>query len=295
MKQKRIFAVDGNWYLYRAFTTLRTNRPVEEALPYHLLSMISRDALAVRAQYLCVAFDGPKVFRYQIYPLYKSERNGKKGTGVGSDGPTDAKGDMYQYLPNVYEFFAQLGICFYQPTEYEADDVLCSIAHRYVSDFDIVCGAIDKDAYQYLCPGVRLYNSMHKGLDGKSAPVYITHEACYKGIACARMLDYQTLVGDRGDSIPTILTPKKAKAVIDEYDSLNLWFRESRGDTRVFIRTHMEELRRNRKLVELVKDVCPPNEIDEWKILKKLPAISLPKTFHDYHSFVWPKTRGLFG
>lgn len=291
---KRIFIVDGNFYLYRAFATLRTNRPIEEALPYHLLSMICKDAIAVRAHYCCVAFDGPKVFRYKIYADYKNKRNGEKGVGVDNDN-NDAKGDMYQYLPNIYEFFAQVGLCFYQPTEYEADDVLCSVAHKYGDEYDVVCGTIDKDAHQYLKPGIRLYNSINKGPDGKQKPIYITHESIHKGIPCHRMLDYQTLRGDPGDSIPSILTPMKAKAVIDQFDNLNDWFKASTGDERAFIRAHMEDLRRNRKLVELVRDVAPPNDLEEWKLPKKIPKIELPQTFHAYHSFVWPKTKGLFG
>jgi 5'-3' exonuclease len=294
MKQKRILAVDGNWILHRCFTTLRTNRPIEEALPYRFLSMVAKDALAVRANYVLVAFDGPKIFRYKVYPLYKSARNEGKEAGTG-DVSNDAKGDVYQYLPNIYDLLMQVGMCFYQPTEYEADDVLCSVAAEYADEYDIVCSTEDKDAYQYLKPGVRLYNSKNKGLDGKPAPIYITHEKLYHGISCDRMLDYQTLIGDRGDSIPTILTPKKAKAVIDAHENLNVWFHQSRDDERIFIRTHMEELRRNRKLVGLVPGILPPNEIEEWKILKALPKIELPGIFHDYHSFVWPRTKGLFG
>jgi DNA polymerase-1 len=301
VKKERIFAVDGNFYLYRAFATLRTNRPIEEALPYHFLSMVCKDALAVRAQYLCVAFDGDQCFRYEIYPEYKSDRERRKQTIKQADdgrykvtASSAISGDMYDYLPNIFGYLAQARICFYQPERYEADDVLCSIAHTFSDRFDIICGAIDKDAYQYLKEGVCLYNSINKGPDGKPKPIFITHESDYKGVPCNRMLDYQTLVGDRGDSIPCILTPKKAQAIIEKFDNLNDWFKASTGDERAFIRAHMEDLRRNRKLTELAHDVLPPNTLEEWKLLKKIPKIELPQTFHAYHSFVWPKTKGLF-
>lgn len=296
--RQRIFAVDGNWYLHRAFYTLRTNRPVEEALPYHLLSMICKDALKVRAHFVCVAFDGPKVFRYKVYDKYKEGRNGPM-VEKAEDAPV-LTGDIYDYLPHIYDLLQKLGICFYQPRTFEADDVLCSVVHAYSGKFDIVCGTTDKDAFQYLKPGVRLFDSSHKNkATNKKEPRYITHEDAErrKGVLCSQMVDYQTLIGDRGDSVPSIkgIGPETAIQIITEHGNLNAWFKASKGEERAFIRSQMENLRRNRKLVELVTTCVPPQEPADWKIHKVKPSINLPRTYHDYHAFVYPKTRGLFG
>lgn len=299
MKKEILFCVDGNWFLHRAFNTLHTNRPVEEALPWHFLSMICKDALAVKARHLCVAFDGPKVFRYKVYKDYKSARNGTvvENTDADNKEPT---GDVYDYLPYIYDLFEKLGITFFQPRIYEADDVLCSVVAAYAEKYVIVCGTTDKDSYQYLKPGVRLYDSSHKNTKTKERePRYISHEDAErrKGVACSQMVDYQTLIGDPGDSIPSIkgYGPARAKEILDEHGTLNAWFKQSTGDERAFIRSQMENLRRNRKLVQLVTECAPPTDPSEWKIHKVKPKLNLPRIFHDYHSFCYPKTKGLFG
>jgi 5'-3' exonuclease len=261
--------------------------------------MIVRDALRVRARYICVAFDGPKVFRYKVYPQYKEGRKGIVGTNADAENAPPS-GDVYDFLPHIYTLFQKLGILFFQPRIHEADDVLASIVDRYAGTYRIVCGTCDKDAYQYLQPGVRLFDSSHKNkVTKKSEPRYITQEDAErrKGVACSQMVDYQTLIGDKGDSIPPIkgYGPETAKKVLEKFGNLNNWFKESTGDQRVFIRAQMENLRRNRKLVQLLTDCLPPNELEEWKIHKVKPDMNLPRIFHDYHAFIFPKTKGLFG
>src|ERR1700748_1292518 len=203
--KERIFPVDGNWFLHRAFHTLHTNRPIEEALPFHLLSMVCKSALRVRANYLCVAFDGPKVFRYKVYEGYKEGRKGPVVENTDAEN-APATGDVYDFLPQIYNLFHELGILFFQPRTREADDVLASVVYKYASKYLIDCGTCDKDGYQYLQPGVRLFDPSFKDKTGKTVGRYITQEMGEerKGVACSQMVDYQTLIGDKGDSIPAI-------------------------------------------------------------------------------------------
>jgi DNA polymerase-1 len=294
----RIFCIDGNWYLHRLYHTLKTNLPLEVAIPYRLLTMVCKDALAVRADFVCVAFDGPKVFRYKLYENYKGDRN--KASGVGDDAENAEAKDVYQYLPYIYDLFLKVGIFFHQPRKFEADDVLRSIA-TYAPEYSIVCGAYDKDDFQFLCEGVRLYNPSYKNPKTKETePRYYTHEDVPKlfGVRADQMLDYQTLIGDKVDSIPPIkgMGPATARALLQKHGSLQKWWAQSKGDERIFIRTQMENLRRNRSLVELRADALPPSKPEEWKIQKIKPEDKhLPRAYHDYHAFVYPKSKGLFG
>lgn len=299
MSKERIFGVDSNWYLHRAYHTMHTNQPIEIAMPYRLVGMICGDALATKSQYVCAAFDGPKVFRHDLFPMYKSGRNGGVSSASDAENADASEQDVYRLLPHIYDLFAKIGLVYYQPRTYEADDVLRSIVAKYSKKYSIVAGTIDKDAYQYLKPGVRLYNPSAKDKAGNKKPVYITHEDADRkfGVPANRMVDYQTLVGDKIDSIPPIpgYGPDRAKKVIEQFATLQDWYAQSTGDLRVFIRAHMEDLRRNRKLVELSTECVPPHPISEWRLPKTKPEDKyLPRAYHDYHAFLYPKSKGLF-
>jgi len=301
MKTKeRILAVDGNWVLHRAAFTLKTSRPIGEALAYKFVGMICKDALSVKANYLLVAFDGPDVFRYKVYPQYKESRREGRGAPVDAENAEPAL-DVYQYLPDVYALLHKLGIIFFQPKTYEADDVLCSVAKFYGKDYKVVCDTVDKDAYQYLeSRNVCLYDPSAKGKDGKSKPRYIYCEDAEKkkGVSVSQMVDYQTLIGDSGDSIPPIkgIGPARAKAILTKYGSIKNWHKKCKEDLE-FITAEADNIRRNRKLVKLCEDVLPPNELQEWKLRKNDKVYKgdkfLSRSFHDYLLFLYPRTRGL--
>lgn len=300
-RKQRIFVVDTNWYLWRAFYTLRTNRPVEEALPHHLLSMVCKDAQHVRADYVLCGFDGPKVFRYEIFPGYKGERAEKKKSGHLSDEQqTGVQGSAYDYLPNIYQFFSEARIAYFQPRKREADDVCKSIALAYCADYDIVCGAQDKDHYQYLKEGIRLFDSSHKNKAGERDPIYITHEDVPKlfGVRADQMIQYQVLHGDKADSIPRIggLEPLQIKKGLQKYDNMARWYKEDE-EIRPIFDANREYIKRNRKLVTLTEDALPPSKPSEWRPPKAKSDIhsSLPKAFHGWYDMLYPKSKGLFG
>lgn len=304
-KLKRIFVIDGNWFLWRCAHTLKTNRPWTDALPYALLSLVCNDAAAVKADYIIVGFDGPKVFRKKIYPEYKANRTGKvdNGTSDAENATTDGtsmRDQVYECLPYIYKLFESIGLAYYAPKIYEADDVLCSIARAYAGDYQIVCGTQDKDAYQYLDEHglIRLYDSAAKGKDGKRKPKYIgaAEAEKKKGVRVTQMVDYQTLIGDELDNIHTIrdMTPSRAKKILAEYGSIRNWYKKDK-ENRAYITSRMEHLRLNRKLVTLVEDALPSSKPEEWKLLKGKPNDRfLSRSFHELHSLQWPKSRGLF-
>jgi len=296
---EKLFAIDGNWYLYRAMSTLRSYQPVEEILPYHFLSMIFRDALRVRSPYIMIAFDGPSVFRYRIYKDYKANRRKTSDTEQNNKSKSFEQKDlMYACLPNVYNLLSSVGVCYYQPRNYEADDVLCSIAYKYQKKYNVVIGTGDKDSYQYLTHNVCLYNSARKGKDGKSRPEYIRAEDVFKkkGVLPEQMVDYQILLGDKQDNIPGIseMKPLKVKKILAEFGSVLEWAKRT-SEGKNLITRNQDILIRNRKLVTLTTTCSPPQEIAEWKLPKiKTNNSKLEKSYYEFHNFVWPKAKSLF-
>jgi 5'-3' exonuclease len=299
---ERIFVPDGNWYLYRAMHTVNSSRPLEQVLPYNLLSMICGDAARVQADYLIVAFDGPKVFRHKVYPDYKANRTGKHNDGMtdaenAEEGESD-KDRMYACLPYIFELFDKIGLTYYVPKIYEADDVLCSIARKYEAQYRIICGTQDKDAYQYLSDMVWLYDSSAKAKDGTKRPKWIRPKDAEKakGVKISQMVAYQTMIGDKGDNIDPVkgMSPKKVRDILTEHGSITRWGQSDKEASR-FLRVHSEKIQLNRKLVTLVDKALPPGQPEEWKLLKKKPDDRfLSRSYHELHSIIWPKTKGLF-
>ena len=288
-----VFVIDGNWYLHRCFFTVKTNYDFSQKLCLSFLSLACKDALAVKASHLLIAFDGPHVFRYKKDPLYKANRS--EHSSVNSMGISSS--EIYKYLPDLFCLLTELGICYCQPEIFEADDVACSAAYKYSK---VIVGTKDKDSFQYLSDKVSLYDSSFKK-GGKPFPRFITYKDVekLKGISISKMVKYQTLVGDKIDNIPSILSPIKTKNLLNKYGSIKNILKEC-PDQKVIssLKTNIPRLLLNKELVTLRKDVPLP-ELSSLKLEKKILDVSLksrlPKSYFDYLDFIYPNTPSLFG
>ncbi len=263
-----------------------------DGLIYRFLSLVFKDAVATKSTDIVVAFDGSKVFRYEIWPSYKAKRTGDP-TEHGVENP---EGDklIYRFLPVLCKALSDIQVTWVQKDKYEADDILRSLAHTAPPSWEVILGTKDKDSYQGLRPGVRLFVSDVKK---PKVPYYVTHNDAEqkKGVPVDRMIDYQTLIGDSIDDIPPIegVGPKKAQAIIKEYKDLKKWVAVKIKEDPKF-RGIVPQLERNRKLVTLITDCynCPTNcsvpKINSTKL--KL----LPTSVSQYMDQLYPKTKGLF-
>lgn len=291
MKSKgRIFFCDGNWYLHRCFSVIheKTSRPLEDVLPMKFLAMVLKDAVAVKATHILVGFDGHDVFRYDIYPQYKAARSEKSKEKKEEEGYKD----LYVALPNLRKLCAKVGIHFMQHRKYEADDIWASVATQYPPmGYDVVGGGKDKDGYQNLGPKVRLYDSSFK-----PEPRYITAQRAekIKGVPISKMIMLQTLLGDKIDDIPQVLSLIKAKKVCNEYDSVKDWYNKADKETRKFINANQARLIINNKLVTLRKDLALPDPELLKPAKNKHLDLDMPKWWFAHQDMCWPKTKGLF-
>lgn len=276
-----VMPFDGNFYMHKAWFTLDGKEHLErkklgQRLAYRTLSMICSDANKVGATHLLVAFDGPDVFRFHIYPGYKAGRDkeGKKGGGNGtSDEPTR---EIYEYLPAVAQYISMCGIKVVQFDEHEADDVLASIAQLPTN---VVLGAMDKDQYQNLKPNVCMFYSI-SGID-----TYFRMDdvrAKWK-VEPHQALEYQILIGDSGDKVPSVrpgkMGPKTAVKVLKQYGTIANFFKQSKKD-RLWMRQCQAAFTRNRKLVTLVKDVYKPKPKDlVLRNVTRLPKCGVPESY----------------
>lgn len=268
--------VDGNWVLHRVYHTLNDDlKDPAGHVARRFLSMVCRDAIFVKAKQVLVAFDGAKVFRYKIYPDYKGNRD--KSDGASS---------VYDYLQPLLDYLAMAGVHVVQLQQYEADDVLCSLA----AHTPVTISTRDKDAYQYLAPGVTLMDPSAK-IGAKTVPKMTTAKDVKSliGVPVSASLDYQTLIGDKIDNVPQLITPAKAREGLLKHGSIKNWL-STDPEFRKAMKARKEELNLNRKLVRLVPDIEVEAKPIKW--LRDLQ--SMPQAYVDYHSFCNPKTRSLF-
>ena len=292
-KDTKIFGVDGNWYLHRVFhTQSKDAKDVASAMAYRFISLVCKDALAVKAQKILVAFDGPNVFRYSLSKDYKATRktdaqdldliNEREGM-ISESGP-------YDHLDTVLEMTASLGIPVVQYSQFEADDVLCSLAER---NANVVVGCNDKDAFQYMRPhGLAFYNSAIK-LNGKHMPKTVVYKDIESkmGVVPEQCLDLQTLIGDGVDNIPQIMPKAKAIKGIKKWGSIKNWLANDPEFTKL-MRKNKSTLVLNRKLVALKSDI-PIDEVPNIRWVKTDPT-KLPGPYIQLKDFCNPKSKGLF-
>ena len=298
--KETIFVVDGNFYLYRAYSVTRAvHRDFGIALLSMFLGMISKDTVAVRAKKLLVCFDGPSVFRYKIYPSYKANRHENQAPVDNTIPGRETAKEIYTYLDDIKALLTELKIAWIQKDEYEADDCCCSASYKWKDQFRVIIGTKDKDSYQYLDAekGVELYDSSYK-VKGEPKPRYIDAKLAeeLKGIPIKRMRAYQALIGDAIDSIPEIVQPRIAKRIIKEYGTIKRAVTENEEYKQMLV-PKFEEIKRNAKLVTLVKDVELPeaNELIVKRVsLDEELKRNLPKAYFNMLEYVSPKAKSLF-
>ncbi len=267
------FLVDGNFYLHRAYSVVGAKDP-KDSVARLFLSIMAKDAMVTKGRRLFVGFDGEAVFRYKLYPEYKSNRSDGKGE----------KTDNLIYkvsLPHLQTILTDLGIPWEQKPEYEADDLLASTCQL---DGQFTIGTRDKDMFQVLDDHVDIFV-------GTKPQHFIRVEDCVKkfGLPPNRMVMFQSLIGDAIDNIPQIMKPAQARKLCLSYNSLA----DVKDDQlKVFLLQNKARIQRNRKLVKLVTTVPgTPGQVrsDAHKKWSKVPS-----AFVTYCEFVNPKTKRLF-
>lgn len=268
MKTK-ILGVDGNWVLHRAYHVTAKVEPEKRAssIKRLFISMCCKDAIAFKANRMLVAFDGARIFRYKVFPAYKGNRE------------QDSSGTPYDYLEGLIEYLEYLGIPYLQNHKYEADDVLCSLAKQHTDPVGI--STRDKDAYQYVRAHVTLIDST------QDPPRKVRYEDVERlfGLPPERCLDLQTVLGDKIDNIPQLVSRAKAIAGIKKHGTLASWVNAEPAT----FKGKKKQLAVNRTLVRLVPDIKLPSTLVKWnKTANEVAA------YIAFREFANPKTKGLF-
>lgn len=278
-----LFAVDGNYYLHKIWYTISNKHKMKKEvlgrlMAKKMLDFVCTDYSKLGATHLCVAFDGGQNFRYDLYPMYKANRNpdgdGTKARERGADGLSSK--ELYQYLPAVIHLLKKAGIPVLQHPKYEADDILASLAQLPTN---VVLGTRDKDQFQILKKNVRLWYSE------RGVGYFITLADAEKKwcLPQSKFIEFQTLLGDGGDNVPTIpfkdkTGPKTIEKLLVAHGSIKGIYRNGTDHERKILTKHQKQVKINRQLVTLVTDVLWPKP-SQLKIKKVTPEPGWPASY----------------
>lgn len=159
---------------------------------------------------MVVAFDKSRhTFRTELFADYK-----------GTRGATPE--EFSAQVPILRDFLDAWGIPFIEIDNYEADDIIGTIASRAAAagGFDTLIVTGDRDAFQLIRPDVRVLYTK-KGISG----IEVFDEAAFResyGFEPIRLIDLKGLMGDSSDNIPGVpgVGEKTAKKLLLDYGSL---------------------------------------------------------------------------
>ena len=251
---KKIIVLDGNSVMFRAYYATAYTGNLMQARSglytnaiYGFVNMIQHILQTKDLTNIFVAFDkGKKTLRHQTYSEYKSGRSATPE-------------EFLMQIPYIKEYLDVLGIKHLELDDYEADDIVGSMAYLAKDKFDevmVVSG--DKDLLQLAKGNIHVYLTK-KGL---------TDLECYTeenfkslmGIESYQMVDYKGLIGDNSDNLPGVpgVGPKTAAKLLEQYGSLEGIINNLdnlSGKLKENISTYKEQALRSKTLATLYLDV----------------------------------------
>lgn len=212
---KKIILVDGNNLLFRSYfatayqgVIMKNSKGFPTNALYGFINMMNKIIKDENPSYIMVAFDKGKTFRHDKYDDYKAGRAAM---------PDELK----LQFPKAKEVLQAMGIKYFEIYNYEADDIIGTLAKRVDEEDQFVATIVssDKDLLQLISDEVvvKLLKS--------SDHIMMTKDEFKNtyGLDPIKMIDLKALMGDSSDNIPGVkgIGEKTAIKLLTEYESLD--------------------------------------------------------------------------
>ncbi|NOR50776.1 MAG: ribonuclease HI [Desulfuromonadales bacterium] len=211
----QLYLLDGSSYIYRAYYGIR-DLATSDGMPTNAVFGFTKMLLDLLQEncpdYLAVVFDRPReeTFRRKIYPEYKANRDAMPE-------------DLVSQIPYIKKILQALNIPDLEAPEFEADDVIATLARRYAAEgiqVTVVTG--DKDLMQIVDDRIDLLDTMknkHLGKNKRSGPQEVLDRF---GVPAELVPDVLGLAGDTSDNIPGVpgIGEKTAAELIRRFGSM---------------------------------------------------------------------------
>ncbi|MDT9681452.1 DNA polymerase I [Streptomyces sp. TRM76323] len=254
----RLLLMDGHSLAYRAFFALpaenftTSSGQVTNAV-YGFASMLANTLRDEAPTHFAVAFDvSRRTWRSRDFPEYKANRS---ATPDEFKGQVELIGELLDTM-NAVRFAVE---------DYEADDIIATLATQAeAAGFEVLIVTGDRDSFQLVTDRVTvLYPTK-----GVSELTRFTPEKVQEkyGLSPSQYPDFAALRGDPSDNLPGIpgVGEKTATKWINQFGSFQELVEradEVKGKVGQALRDHLESVKLNRHLTELVRDVELPKAV----------------------------------
>src|SRR5712691_73042 len=211
-----VYLIDGSSQMYRAFFApvrtaegglLRNAKGQPTNAVYIFVTMLRKLLNEHQPQYIAASFDLPgRTFRDDLVSDYKANR-------------TPMPDELAQQITMVHAACEALGVPILTSERYEADDVIGTLAEKgAAAGFDVAIVTMDKDFFQLVRDGIRVFNPRDEGTWYDAAGV--TEKF---GVAPEQVVDVLALMGDTIDNIKGVpgIGEKGARELIVKYGTLD--------------------------------------------------------------------------
>ena len=211
--KKRLVILDGSSLMFRAFYALPLlTAPTGEYTNaiYGFSNMLTKLLADYQPDRLVIAFDKSRhTFRTELFADYKGTRD-------------KTPEELSSQIPLLREFVEAWGITFLELDNFEADDIIGTLATRAAADggYETMIVTGDRDALQLVRPDVTVLLTKRGITD-----LAVFDEAAFRaeyGFEPIRLIDLKGLMGDTSDNIPGVpgVGQKTAAKLLIEYGSL---------------------------------------------------------------------------
>lgn len=259
----KLLIIDSSYAMYRAFYGYSSeNFRTKDGRANNCIYGVTKTITALKKQFdpshLVLATDlGKTAYRNEILPQYK-------------EGRTATPDDLKAQRKPVDEMYSLANIAIAEHKEYEADDIIATLAKKASeSDFDVLIFSSDRDMFQLINDRVQIV----RPCQGKSG-FEIVDERYIKdkyGVSVERYPEIAALVGEGADNIPGVpgVGPKTATKWLQEFGSLDNLLQNAPnipGKVGQALRDNVDIVLRNRKLNSLIDTVDLGIDLDNLSI-----------------------------
>jgi 5'-3' exonuclease len=278
-----LYLIDASIFVFRAYHTTPIAVVDLDGNPVNALHGFARflgDLIErVRPDHIAVAFDETLVrsFRNELYPPYKAHRE-------------PAPEDLKRQFVLCRELCRALGVAAYASNEYEADDIIGTIATRMrAAGRNVVLVTRDKDLSQLVRRGDEYWDYIADERYG-----YDDIRERF-GVLPERMPCFLAVMGDAVDNIPGVpgVGRKTASQLFHHFESLVHLYEDldrilklkvrNAGFVIAQLRDHRERAFLARKLTAIACDM--PLEVELGQLRRRRPDLRALNAFYDRIGF----------
>jgi DNA polymerase-1 len=244
----RLFLIDGSSQMYRAYHAIRgLTAPDGKSTNaiYGFVTMLRKLIADHKPEYLAASFDLPgRTFRDDLSKDYKANR-------------APMPSDLAEQAPIVREACEAMGVPVLTFEMFEADDVIGTLATQaHKQGFDVALVTGDKDFFQLVTDGIRVFNPKEEGTWYDAAGVVEKF-----GVRPDQVVDVLALMGDSVDNIKGVpgIGEKGARELISAHGTLDALLAAASTITakrqREGLMNHADDARASRELATIRRDV----------------------------------------